>query len=146
MCREATWRCSLKIAAPSCFYIQREKTHNFSGVLNVVFEEICFSSFFVNLKTKKPSLCWKGISNKVIFQGFCEHTFKLLGSTSIFEAHSSERLLPGCDKFPGQERCVKICAKEITEEKVGLFIVVVLLVPWVIFNWGSFASCFFFSI
>ena len=49
-------------------------------------------------------------------------------------------------KCTGQERCVKICAKEITEEKIGLFIVVVLFVCGVIFNWGNFASCFFQSI
>ena len=40
---------------------------------------------------------------------------------------------------------MKICAKEITEEKIGLFIVVVLFVRGVIFNWGNFASCFFQS-
>ena len=48
-------------------------------------------------------------------------------------------------KCTGQERCVKICAKEITEEKIGLFIVAVLFVREVIFNWGNFASCFFQS-
>ena len=38
-------------------YIQREKTHNFSGVLNIFCGKICFSSFLVNLQTNKPSLC-----------------------------------------------------------------------------------------
>ena len=132
VCREATRRCSLKIAGPSCFYIQREKTHNFSGVLNIVCGKICFSSFFVNLQTNKPSLCWKDIGNKVIFQGFCEYNFKPVGSTSLFGAHSSKWLLPGCGKCTGQERCVKICAKEITEEKIGLFIVVVFFVRGVL--------------
>ena len=92
VCREATRRCSLKIAGPSCFYIQREKTHNFSGVLNIVCGKICFSSFFVNLQTNKPSLCWKDIGNKVIFQGFCEYTSKPIGSTSLF----GDTLLSGC--------------------------------------------------
>ena len=36
MYRLVTWRCSLNIAAPSYFYIQREKTHNFSVVLKIV--------------------------------------------------------------------------------------------------------------
>ena len=40
---------------------------------------------------------------------------------------------------------MKICAKEITEEKISLFIVVVLFVRGVIFNWDNFASCFFQS-
>ena len=40
---------------------------------------------------------------------------------------------------------MKICAKEITEEKIGLFYVVVLFVRGVIFNWGNFTSCFFQS-
>ena len=143
MGREATWRCSLKIVAPSCFYIQTEKIHNFSGVLDIVCGNICFSSFFVNLQANKTSLCWKDIGNKVIFQGLCEYTFKPIGSTSLFEEHSSEWLLPGCGKWTGQEHCVKICAKEITEEKISLFIVVVLFVRGVIFNWDNFASCFF---
>ena len=50
--REVTWRCSLKIAAPSCFYIQREKTHNFSGALNIVCGEVCFSSFLLICRPK----------------------------------------------------------------------------------------------
>ena len=37
------------------------------------------------------------------------------------------------------------CGKEITEEKIGLFIVVVLLVRGVIFKWGNFTPCFFQS-
>ena len=98
-------------------YIQREKTHNFSGVLNIFCGKICFSSFLVNLQTNKPSLCWKDIGNKITFQGFCEYTFKPIGSTSLFEAHSSGWLLPGCGKCTGQERCVKICAKEIRRKK-----------------------------
>ena len=132
MCRESTWSCSLKIAAPSCFYIQREKTHKFRGVLNVVCGEICFSSFFINLQANKLNLCWKDIDHKVIFQGFCEYTFKPIGSTSLFGAHPSEWLFPGCGKCTGQERCVKICAKEITEEKIGLFLVVVFFVRGII--------------
>ena len=86
------------------------------------------------------------MGDKIMFQGFCEYTFKPIGSTSLFEAHSSGWLLPGCGKCTGQERCVKICAKEITEQKMSLFIVVVLFVRRVIFNWGNFASCFFFNL
>ena len=66
--------------------------------------------------------------------GFCEYTFKPIGSTSLFEAHSSEWLLPGCGKCTRQEI-----------KKMGLFIVVVLFIRGVIFNWGNFASCFFQS-
>ena len=112
MCRVVTWRFSLKIAAPSYFHVQREKTHNFSGVLKNVCGGVCFSSFFVNLQANKPCLCWKDICYTVIFQGFCEYIFKLFGSTCLFGAHCSEWLLPGCGKCTGQERCVKICAKE----------------------------------
>ena len=66
--------------------------------------------------------------------GFCEYTFKPIGSTSLFETHSSEWLLPGCGKCTRQEI-----------KKMGLFIVVVLFICGVIFNWGNFASCFFQS-
>ena len=54
-------------------------------------------------------------------------------------------MLPGCGKCTGQERCLTICAKEITEEKIGLIYVVVLFDRAVIFNWGNFTSCFFQS-
>ena len=139
-------RCSLKIAAPRCFYIHREKTHNFSGVLNIVCGELCSSSFLVNLQANKPNLCWKDIGNMVIFQGFCEYIFKLFGSTSLFGAHSSAWLLPGCVKCTGQEHCVKLCTKEILEEKIISFIVVLLCVWEVIFIWGNFTSCFFYNL
>ena len=85
------------------------------------------------------------IGNKVIFQGFCEYTFKPIRGNSLSEAHSSKWLLPGCGKCAGQECCVKTCGKEITEEKIGLIYVIVLFVRGVIFNWGSFTSCFFQS-
>ena len=52
----------------------------------------------------------------------------------MFEAHSSEWLLPGYGKSIGQEHCVKICAKEIRGGKIGLFIVVVLFVRGIVFN------------
>ena len=58
----------------------------------------------------------------VIFQGFCEYIFKFFGSTSLFGAHSSAWLLPGRGKCTGQEHCVKLCAKEILEEKIGLLL------------------------
>ena len=143
--KETPWRCSLKVAAPSCSYIQRKKTHNFSGVLNIVCGKVCFSSFLVNLQANKPSLCWKDICSIVIFQGFCEYIFKFFGSTCLFGAHSSEWLLPECGKCTGQEHCMKICTKKITEEKIGFFIVLVLFVRGVIFIWGNFTSCFFQS-
>ena len=67
------------------------------------------------------------------------------GSNCLFGAHSSEWLLPGCGKCTGQDHCVKNCAKEITEEKIAFFIVLVLFVRGVIFLWGNFTSCFFQS-
>ena len=40
---------------------------------------------------------------------------------------------------------MKICVKEITEKKIGFFIVVVLFVRGFFFIWGNFTSCFFFQ-
>ena len=55
-------------------------------------------------------------------------------------------LLDGCfqDVANAQDKnlCENLC-KGNTEEKIGLFIVVVLFVRRVIINWGNFASCFF---
>ena len=97
---------------------------------------VCFSFFFVNLQANKPSLCWKDIDNIVIFQRNCEYIFKLFRSNSLFRAYSFEWLLSGCGKCTGQKHCVKICAKEITEEKIRFFYCRSVICSWSYFHLG----------
>ena len=92
VCRKATWRCSFKIAAPSCFYIQREKTHNFSLVLDIVFRKTCYSYFFVNMQANKLILCWKDVGNKLYFKDFVSKLLNLLG----LPVYLRRTLLNGC--------------------------------------------------
>ena len=117
VCREATWRCSFKIAAPSCFYIQREKTHNFSLVLDVVFREICYSYFFVNMQASKPSLCWKDVGNKLYFKDFLSTLLNLLR----LPVYLRSTLLNGClqDVANAQDKNVvwKFVQRKLRREK-----------------------------
>ena len=83
---------SFKIAAPSCFDIQREKTHNFSLVLDIVFREICYSYFFVNMQANKPSLYWKDVGNKLYFKDFVSTLLNLLK----LPVYLRRTLLNGC--------------------------------------------------
>ena len=124
-------KCSLKIAAPSYFYMQRDITHKFSGVL----EKCLWESLFLVSKIagQQTASLLKRYCFTVIFQVFYEYIFKLFRNT-CFLAHTSEWLLPVCGKCTSQERCVKICVKE---GSTFLFVFVF---------WGSpFCTTFYFN-
>ena len=74
----ATWKCSLKIATPSYFYMQRDISHNFSGVL----EKCLWGSLFlflVTLQANKLRLCWKDIISQLFFKYFVSIFSNFLG-------------------------------------------------------------------
>ena len=66
-------------------------------------------------------------------------------STSLFRAYSFEWLLSGYDKSTGQKHCVKICTKEIKEEKIRFFLLSQCYLFVELFSFGEILDLLFFN-
>ena len=126
----ATRKCSLKIAAPSYFYMQRDITHNFSGVL----EKCLWGSLFlflVMLQGNKLLLYWKDIVLQLFFKFFMSIFSNFLGVPVFWHT-----LLNGYFQCVANAQAMKVVWKFVLRKAVYCFVF-----------WGNpFCTTFYFDV